>query len=100
MVSQRQRDALGTARPHSRRSLAHVPSSFGNEAEKENATIDAAAMASSKPPGLRSNGGSSRKLRSKSMGPGGLDSLSESALNLPRVVLPLPPPLLPLCKAP
>ena len=59
-----------------RKSIAHMPSSDlgGN---KENATLDAAALTSLTAKGKQA----AKKSRSKSVGPGGLDALKESTGN-------------------
>ena len=67
---------VASMRPRARKSIAHMPSpELGGE--KENLTIDSAGIsslsASSMPVG--------KKLRSKSIGPGGLDALKENAGN-------------------
>ncbi|KAL8941154.1 MAG: hypothetical protein Q9216_002419 [Gyalolechia sp. 2 TL-2023] len=61
-----------TQRPRSRMSIAHVPTS--EITNKENATIDAARLAIAVKE-------ASRKSRSKSIGPGGLDVLQEGSGN-------------------
>ncbi|KAL8837034.1 MAG: hypothetical protein Q9170_002688, partial [Blastenia crenularia] len=63
---------VNSQRPQSRKSIAHMPSpEFTN---KENATIDSAVLA----PATKE---ASRKSRSKSIGPGGLDALQEGSGN-------------------
>lgn len=59
-----------------RKSIAHLPSSDvgGN---KENATLDAAALTSMTATGKQA----AKKSRSKSIGPGGLDALKEGTGN-------------------
>lgn len=63
-----------------RKSIAHTPStnSIGN---KENATVDAGAIASFSAPGKQA----AKKVRSKSIGPGGLDALQEGSGNTQEV---------------
>ncbi|KAE8149380.1 hypothetical protein BDV25DRAFT_3511 [Aspergillus avenaceus] len=70
-------DSAGSARPRSRRSIAHVPRSrLTSTSDKENATTD---LLSSQPElGLPKFGGKDKKSRSKSLGPGGLDALQNS----------------------
>jgi kinetochore protein Spc7/SPC105 len=73
---------LPAARPKSRKSLSHVPSS--STIDKENMTADIGAMVESNkraPLG----GKSTKKSRSKSMGPGGLDALMSSSGNRRKV---------------
>ncbi len=60
------------AAPQSRKSVAHFPSPDVNNS-KENATIQLSSVPQEKP--------ASRKPRSKSIGPGGLDALREGAGN-------------------
>lgn len=59
-------------RPRSRKSIAHMPSY--NITNKENVTIDSAVL----PPTQIL---ASKKSRSKSIGPGGLDALKEGSGN-------------------
>ncbi|KAE8136245.1 hypothetical protein BDV38DRAFT_117894 [Aspergillus pseudotamarii] len=70
-------DSAGSARPRSRRSIAHVPRSrFTPGVDKENTTTD---ISSSQPVlGSARLGGKDKKSRSKSLGPGGLDALQNS----------------------
>ncbi|KAB8259662.1 hypothetical protein BDV32DRAFT_159211 [Aspergillus pseudonomiae] len=70
-------DSAGSARPRSRRSIAHVPRSrFTSGVDKENTTTD---ISSSQPIlGSTRLGGKDKKSRSKSLGPGGLDALQNS----------------------
>jgi len=59
-----------------RKSLAHVPSTdIGGD--KENLTVDSAALSSMTAPGKQAT----KKSRSKSIGPGGLDALKEGTGN-------------------
>ena len=59
-----------------RKSLAHVPSA-DSSGDKENLTVDSAALSSLTAQGKQA----SKKSRSKSIGPGGLDALKESTGN-------------------
>ena len=59
-----------------RKSIAHVPSADTGR-DKENLTVDTAAIASLDIGGKQSG----KKSRSKSLGPGGLDALREDAGN-------------------
>ncbi|PIG69311.1 hypothetical protein AARAC_006757 [Aspergillus arachidicola] len=70
-------DSAGSARPRSRRSIAHVPRSrFTSGVDKENTTTD---ISSSQPIlGSARLAGKDKKSRSKSLGPGGLDALQNS----------------------
>ncbi|KAL9005822.1 MAG: hypothetical protein Q9188_001404 [Gyalolechia gomerana] len=61
-----------TQRPRSRKSIAYMPSS--EITNKENAPVDAAGLATAVK-------GASKKSRSKSIGPGGLDALQEGSGN-------------------
>ena len=66
-----------------RKSIAHTPSAdiTGN---KENATVDAGAVASFSAQGKQA----AKKSRSKSIGPGGLDALKEGSGNKQEVGYP------------
>lgn len=64
------------APPRARKSIAHLPSPDVNT-EKENLTVDSAAVITSVAQGKPV----AKKLRSKSIGPGGLDALKEDAGN-------------------
>ncbi|KAI9682026.1 MAG: hypothetical protein M1817_000080 [Caeruleum heppii] len=86
-------------RPRSRKSIAHVPSSsMTSTADQENATVDLSALSAAKKAGLASER-ASKKSRSKSIGPGGLDALNEGTGNrrksitapLPKSILKMPP---------
>lgn len=72
-----------------RKSLAHVPSTDISE-HKENYTVDSAALSSL----TAHEKQTSKKSRSKSLGPGGLDALKEGSGNKQEVELPG------LCQAP
>lgn len=61
---------------HARKSIAHIPSTEVG-GDKENLTVDTAAIVSSDAQG-KQNG---KKSRSKSIGPGGLDALKEDTGN-------------------
>ena len=66
-----------------RKSLAHVPFTDISE-HKENLTVDSAALSSLTAHGKQT----SKKSRSKSLGPGGLDALKEGSGNNKEVELP------------
>lgn len=73
---------LPAARPKSRKSLAHVPSA--NAMNKENMTADIGAMAEhNKRAALGER--PTKKSRSKSIGPGGLDALKDTSGNRRKV---------------
>ena len=59
-----------------RKSLAHVPSTDVS-GDKENLKVDSTALSSLTVPGKQAT----KKSRSKSLGPGGLDALRESTGN-------------------
>ena len=73
-------------RPKSRQSIAPVASLKDPEYDKENATSDVGSMQSRK---LTISENEKKKLRSKSLGPGGLEALKESAGNTTKVPRPL-----------
>ena len=75
MASREETTLPATRRPKSRKSLAHVPSST---VDKENATVDAGHKTT---PLERPT----KKLRSKSIGPGGLDALADTSGNRRKV---------------
>ena len=66
-----------------RKSLAHVPFA-DSSGDKENLTVDSAALLSLTAQGKQA----SKKSRSKSLGPGGLDALKESTGNKQEVGFP------------
>lgn len=66
-----------------RKSIAHMPSA-GIVGDKENATVDAGAIASFSAQGKQA----AKENRSKSIGPGGLDALKEGSGNKQEVGLP------------
>ena len=70
-----------TNRPKSRRSLAHLPTS-GSTASKDNATTDIGAIQRD----ASASQSEKRKLRGKSIGPGGLEVLQESNGNRTKTV--------------
>ncbi|KAL1957613.1 hypothetical protein VTO42DRAFT_5724 [Malbranchea cinnamomea] len=80
-----------TSRPRSRQSLAQIPHS-GNSAEvdKENLAAEV-TRASGRKRELQKNSSRDKKLRSKSLGPGGLDALKDASGNRRKsaVVFPL-----------
>jgi len=75
-MASREEMTLPATRPKSRKSLGHVPPSV---ADQENATADIGALAGKKRsmPIERP----SKKSRSKSIGPGGLDALKDASGN-------------------
>lgn len=77
-------DSAGSARPRSRRSIAHVPASKATSGvEQENSAADTGAAHSHKSHGKSS--GKDKKSRSKSLGPGGLDALKDTNGNRRKV---------------
>ena len=62
---------------HARKSLAHVPSTDVG-GDKENLTVDSAALGSLS---AQEKQAAKKKIRSRSIGPGGLDALKEDAGN-------------------
>ncbi len=72
---------LRSSRPKSRQSIAHMPSSHA-PSEKENVTADVSSIQRSKNSAPQVE---KKKLRSKSLGPGGLEALKESAGNAVKV---------------
>ncbi|KAI9783011.1 MAG: hypothetical protein M1816_001625 [Peltula sp. TS41687] len=76
MASHLERD--GPTKSHRsslRKSIAHLPSpTFGVEDNKENLTADVGAMTRMKRASTHSHGPATKKSRSKSIGPGGLDA--------------------------
>ncbi|KAK2623679.1 hypothetical protein QTJ16_006860 [Diplocarpon rosae] len=89
-MASRGEDTLPATRPKSRKSLAHVPSSAS--LDQENMTADIGVLAGGKIPVpiLRP----SKKSRSKSIGPGGLDALKDTTGNRRKslAAVPHPPP--------
>ena len=75
IMSSREEVTLPATRPKSRKSLAHIPSS--QEMDQENMTADIGALAGPKKV--------SKKSRSKSIGPGGLDALKHTTGNRRKV---------------
>jgi kinetochore protein Spc7/SPC105 len=69
-------------RPKSRQSIAHVTSSKDIEFDKENATADLGSIRQRK---IAVSETDRKKSRSKSLGPGGLEALKESAGNTAKV---------------
>ncbi|KAL5353153.1 hypothetical protein ACLOAV_001184 [Pseudogymnoascus australis] len=88
-MSSRDDMTLPAARPKSRKSLAHVPSS-STTMDKENMTADIGAMVGSNKR-APITGKAAKKSRSKSIGPGGLDALMNSSGNR-RKSIAAPPP--------
>lgn len=75
-MSSRQEVTLPAILPKSRKSLAHIPSS--QDMDQENVTADIGALAGAKK-------AVSKKSRSKSIGPGGLDTLKDTTGNRRKV---------------
>ena len=75
-MSSREEVTLPATRPKSRKSLAHIPSS--QEMDQENMTTGIGALAGTKK-------AASKKSRSKSVGPGGLDALKDTTGNRRKV---------------
>lgn len=69
---------LPATRKKSRKSIAHLPSAEN----KENMTADVGELAGKN---AFTSGGRPKKSRSKSIGPGGLDTLTDTALNRRKV---------------
>lgn len=69
-------------RPKSRQSIAHLSPSKDHEYDKENATADLGSIRKRK---LAVSNADRKKSRSKSLGPGGLEALKESAGNTTKV---------------
>lgn len=78
-MSSREEVTLPATRPKSRKSLGHVPSSV---MDKENMTADLGALEGRKRDPIEKP---SKKSRSKSIGPGGLDALKDSTGNRRKV---------------
>ncbi|KAH8816368.1 hypothetical protein F5884DRAFT_775887 [Xylogone sp. PMI_703] len=89
-MASRDEVTLPPSRPKSRKSLAHVPSS--KTMDQENMTADLGALAASKK--ASAAGKPAKKSRSKSLGPGGLDALSNGTGNRRKSLAstPNPPP--------
>ncbi|PLB45509.1 Spc7-domain-containing protein [Aspergillus steynii IBT 23096] len=82
-------DSAGSARPRSRRSIAHVPrSKLTAGLDKENTSTDVSA--SQPVAGSAKLPGKDKKSRSKSLGPGGLDALQDSNGNRRKSTAALP----------
>jgi len=71
------------SRPKSRQSIAHLPTSNGTATDKENATTDVSAL--QKRADEVAAQPLKRKVRGKSLGPGGLEALKESNGNTSKV---------------
>lgn len=69
-----------SAKPKSRQSIAHIPSSRSS-AFKDNATTDIAALQAEHAKNLAAK----KKSRGKSIGPGGLEALTETSANSAKV---------------
>jgi hypothetical protein len=80
-MASRDESTLPTTRPKSRKSLAHIPSA--KNLEQENMTADLGALASGKRAVPIEK--PSKKSRSKSIGPGGLDALKDTSGNSRKV---------------
>ncbi|KUJ23736.1 Spc7-domain-containing protein [Mollisia scopiformis] len=87
-MSSRDEITLPATRPKSRKSLGHVPSA--QDVDQENQTADVGLLVS----GKRTPMEKSRKSRSKSIGPGGLDALKDTSGNRRKslAAIPHPPP--------
>ncbi|KAH7327069.1 putative kinetochore protein spc7 [Rhexocercosporidium sp. MPI-PUGE-AT-0058] len=88
-MTSREEVTLPATRPKSRKSLAHIPSS--QSMDQENMTADIGALAGKKAVPIEKP---SRKSRSKSIGPGGLDALKDTTGNRRKslAAAPHPPP--------
>lgn len=73
-----------TKRPRARKSIAHMPSP-DKMLDQENTDRDPLSLSSHDPPSQRP-GSLSRKMRSKSFGPGGLEALKETTGNRRKVI--------------
>jgi kinetochore protein Spc7/SPC105 len=80
-MSSREEATLPATRPKFRKSLGHIPSS--QEVDQENRTADIGALASGKRAVPIEK--PSKKSRSKSIGPGGLDALKDATGNRRKV---------------
>ena len=80
-MSLREEVTLPATRPKSRKSLAHIPSA--QEMDQENMTADLGALASGKRAVPIEK--PTKKSRSKSIGPGGLDALKDTTGNRRKV---------------
>lgn len=78
-MSSREEVTLPATRPKSRKSLGHVPSA--QDVDQENQTADVGLLVT----GKRAPVEKSRKSRSKSIGPGGLDALKDTTGNRRKV---------------
>jgi kinetochore protein Spc7/SPC105 len=81
-MSSRDEATLPATRPKSRKSLAHIPSA--KAMDLENMTADLGALSSGKQPVPIEK--ASKKSRSKSIGPGGLDALKDTSGNRRKVL--------------
>lgn len=79
-MSSRDEATLPATRPRARKSLGHVPSA--QDVDKENMTADVGLLVAGKRTAMDKT---SRKSRSKSIGPGGLDALQDTAGNKRKV---------------
>ena len=79
-MASREEVTLPATRPKSRKSLAHIPSS--QSIDQENMTADIGALTGKKALPIEKP---SRKSRSKSIGPGGLDALKDTTGNRRKV---------------
>ncbi len=79
-MSLREEVTLPATKPRSRKSLGSIPSS--HTMDQENMTADIGALAGGKRAPI---GKSSKKSRSKSIGPGGLDALKDTTGNRRKV---------------
>ena len=81
IMSSREEVTLPATRPKSRKSLSHIPSA---SMDQENMTADIGTLAGKKSAPIERP---SKKSRSKSIGPGGLDALKDTAGNRRKVGL-------------
>jgi len=81
-MASREEVTLPATRPKSRKSFSHVPSS--QSIDQENITADFGALAAGKRAPIEKP---SRKSRSKSIGPGGLDALKDATGNRRKVCI-------------
>jgi kinetochore protein Spc7/SPC105 len=77
-MSSREEMTLPATRPKSRKSLGHVP--LAQDVDQENQTADIGLLTGKRAPIEKS-----RKSRSKSIGPGGLDALKDTTGNRRKV---------------
>ncbi|RDL31195.1 Uncharacterized protein BP5553_09984 [Venustampulla echinocandica] len=88
-MASREEVTLPATRPKSRKSLAHIPTA--RMMDQENMTADIGALGGGKRATPGDKG--SKKSRSKSIGPGGLDALKNSSGNRRKSLAAIPQPL-------